>query len=41
MLPTRQTDAFTKTSTTDYLSLAAREPALPPTLAGFMALLGS
>jgi hypothetical protein len=39
MLPTKQ-DAFTSASTTDYLALAAREPALPPTLSGFLALLG-
>jgi hypothetical protein len=39
MLPTQQ-DAFTTASTTAYLSLAAREPALPPTLVGFMTLLG-
>ncbi|MFA7329747.1 MAG: hypothetical protein WC326_01620 [Candidatus Delongbacteria bacterium] len=39
MLPSKQ-DAFTPASTTDYLALAAREPALPPTLTDFLALLG-
>jgi hypothetical protein len=39
MLPTKQ-DALASASTTDYLALAAREPALPPTLSDFLALLG-
>ncbi|MDP2362006.1 MAG: hypothetical protein Q8O14_14860 [bacterium] len=40
MLPTKHADAYTPASTSDYLSLAAREPGLPPTLADFMTLLG-
>lgn len=40
MLPTSPSEAFTQASTSDYLSLATREQALPSTLAEFMALLG-
>ena len=40
MLPIHRADAFTSQSTSDYQSLAAREPALPATLAAFLALLG-
>lgn len=40
MLPIHHADAFTPKSTSDYQSLAAREPDLPPTLEGFLALLG-
>lgn len=40
MLPTKHADADTPASTADYLALAAREPALPPTLKEFMGLLG-
>jgi hypothetical protein len=40
MLPASHTAAHTTASTTDYFSLAAREPALPSTLADFLALLG-
>jgi hypothetical protein len=40
MLPASHTDAHTAASTSDYLSLVAREPSLPPTLADFMTLLG-
>ena len=40
MLPIQRDDAFTPQSTSDYQSLAALEPALPATLAAFLALLG-
>ena len=40
MLPIHRADALTSQSTSDYQSLAAREPALPVTLAAFLALLG-
>jgi RNA polymerase sigma factor (sigma-70 family) len=39
MLPTNRTDALTPPSLSDYLTLAAREPALPPSLGDFLALL--
>jgi hypothetical protein len=40
MLPTNQTAAYTAQSIADYQTLAAREPALPPALGDFLALLG-
>lgn len=40
MLHTRQAEAFTPASTSDYLSPASLEPALPPNLADFMTPLG-
>lgn len=40
MLPTKCTDALTPQSISDYQTLAAREPALPPALGDFLALLG-
>lgn len=40
MLPTKRTDAFTPQSISDYQTLAAREPALPPALGDFLELLG-
>jgi hypothetical protein len=40
MLPIHRADAFTPQSTSDYQSIAAREPALPPNLDDFLALLG-
>lgn len=40
MLPIHRADAFRSQSTSDYQSLAAREPALPATLTAFLALLG-
>lgn len=40
MLPTKRTDALTPQSIADYETLAAREPALPPTVGDFLDLLG-
>ncbi|MDP2361672.1 MAG: sigma-70 family RNA polymerase sigma factor [bacterium] len=41
MLPTKRTDALTPSSLSDYLTLAAREPVLPPSLGDFLALLAN
>lgn len=39
MLPTKRTDALAPRSIADYVTLAAREPALPPTVSDFLDLL--